>query len=142
MLDPRIKAAIAACGRSGETDCGSRAIPGDSRDRFSRDEHERVHVFIVLADVEWGRSYEVRVRWFGPDGGVSARFTKRALTPELAVPGYTLSADFWVVTKTMRPGRWRAEVAVNGEVEAERTFEVVASTRARGGSLAPPRWPS
>jgi hypothetical protein len=30
----------------------------------------------------------------------------------------------------MRPGRWRAEIAVNGEVEAERTFEVIASVRA------------
>lgn len=142
MLEPAVKAAVAACERSGWTGCGSRAIPGEPRDQFSRDEHERVHVFIVLADVEPGRSYEIRVRWLGPDGGVAARVTKRVFSPEPAPPGFTLTADFWVEVRTIRPGRWRVEVAVNGDVEADRTFEVVASARAHGWPHASLRRPS
>ena len=137
MLEPRVKAAIAACEQSGETGCGSRAIPGEPREQFSQSENERVHIFVTLGDVEPGRSYEMRVRWFGPDGGVTARMTKRLFSPELALPGFVLTGDFWLEVRTIRPGRWRVEIAVNGEVEADRTFEVVASARAHGAPLAP-----
>jgi hypothetical protein len=132
-----MKAAIAACERSGETACGSRAIPGEPREQFSQSENERVHVFVTLGDVEPGRSYEMRVRWIGPDGGVTARMTKRLFSPELALPGVTLTGDFWLEVRTIRPGRWRVEVAANGEVEADRPFEVVASARAHGAPRSP-----
>jgi hypothetical protein len=63
--------------------------------------------------------------------------TKRLLSPELALPGFVLTGDFWLEVRTIRPGRWRVEVAVNGEVEADRTFEVVALARPHGMPLAP-----
>jgi len=129
MADPAVKAAIAACKQSGETDCETHAVPGEPRDQFSREEHERVHVFIILGDVEPQRSYEIQLRWFGPDGGMAARFTRRAITPSLAARGFTVTADYWLETKAMRPGRWKAEIAVNGEVEAERTFDLVGAAR-------------
>jgi hypothetical protein len=141
MLEPAVEAAVAACERSRGTRCGERATPGEARARFSRDENERVHVFVVLGDIEAGASYEIRVRWLGPDGGVAARMAMRLRTPEPTLHAATLTADFWLDAKTMRPGRWRAEVAVNGEVEAERTFEVIGlarSLRARARAVAPP----
>ena len=56
--------------------------------------------------------------------------TKRMISPEPA-QGMTMSGDFWVEIARLRPGPWRVEVAVNGDVEAERAFEVIGSTRAQ-----------
>jgi hypothetical protein len=126
-----VATAVAACERSGGgTTCKERRTPGEPQDRFSRDANERVHVFVGLTDLESRRWYECTVRFFGPDGGVFARVTKRILSPDPVHPSQQLFFIFESPTRAMRPGRWRAEIAVNGEVEAERTFEVIASVRA------------
>jgi hypothetical protein len=126
-----VATAVAACERSGGgTACKERRTPGEPQDRFSRDANERVHVFVSLIDLEPRRWYECTVRFFGPDGGVFARVTKRIQSPDPVHPSHQLFFIFESSARAMRPGRWRAEIAVNGEVEAERTFEVIASVRA------------
>src|SRR5262249_59943954 len=104
----------------------SRRVPGEPGDEYSPDEHDRVHVCVTLAVIESGSSYETRIRWFGPDGGVAARMTERYITPQ-GFSGLSINLDFWADVKKLKPGRWRVEVAVNGEVEAERTFEGIGS---------------
>ncbi|HEY7140118.1 MAG TPA: hypothetical protein VIE44_08480 [Methylomirabilota bacterium] len=132
MLDPRLKVVIGACERNRLPDCRSRLVPGEPRDQFSQAEHDKVHVYVTLAVVEAGRAYDTRIRWFAPDGGVAARMTQRHVVPRPSLPGLRLTGDFWAEVKKLRPGRWRVEVAVNDEVEAERTFEVIGSTRTDG----------
>lgn len=136
---PDVTAAIAMCEQmfGSEGHCRIDTTPGAELDRFTREEHERVYVFVVLRDLQPGRLYEVSSRWFGPDGGVTARASKRLTVPDSAKPSLSLDLQFWSALRTMRPGRWRVEIAVNGEVEADRTFEVIGSTRAQG----PPRQP-
>src|SRR5262249_19892085 len=111
--------------------CERETTPGRERDRFSPDEHERVYAFVVLQDLEPARSYEISARWYGPDGGVAARATKRLIVPQAAKPSFTIELYFWSAAKTLKPGRWRVEITINGDVEANRAFEVIGSTRAQ-----------
>ena len=134
-----MKAAIDSCRRSGGVECGRRARPGRPQERFVREENGRVHVFVTLGDVEPGRIYECRTRWLGPDGGMAMRQELRVIAPDPAERGHSLMFDFWADTPGMASGRWRVEVAVNGELEAERAFEVVAPAPAEDLQAASPR---
>jgi hypothetical protein len=130
LADTITAGAVAECERmGGGTPCRDIRTPGEPQDRFSRDSNERVYVFVTLKNLEPRRSYECRARFFGPDGGVFARVTQRMLTSDRLPLSYELFVIFESGTRAMRPGRWKVEVAVNGEVEAERTFEVIGSTR-------------
>jgi hypothetical protein len=134
-----LAAAVAACERSGGgTGCRERRTPGEPRDRYSRDENERVHVFVTVTDLQPRRWYECRVRFYGPDGGIFARLTKRVQAPDPLHASHELFFVFESATRSMRPGRWRVEIAVNDEVEGERTFEVVGSARAQDTPADPP----
>src|SRR5262249_1939397 len=114
LLRPDIKTSIAMCEQmlGPEGRCGRETTPGPERDRFSPDEHERVYAFVVLQDLEPARSYEVSARWYRPDGGVTGRATKRLIVPQAAKPSFTIELHFWSAVKTLKPGRWRVEIAI------------------------------
>jgi hypothetical protein len=130
LADAATAAAVASCERSGGgTSCKERWVPGEPQERFSRDANERLHVIVALTDLEPRRRYECSIRLFGPDGGLAARLTKRLQSPDSVNPIHRLTFIFDSATGSMRPARWKVEITVNGDVEGERTFEVVGSAR-------------
>ncbi len=143
LTDASTAAAVASCERSGGgTGCRERWTTGEPQDRFSRDANERLHVVVVLADLEPRRRYECSLRLFGPDGGMYVRATKRLESPQLIHSSLRLTFVFESATGAMRPGRWKVEITVNGEVEGERMFEVVGSARVQSPTEPPSSSPA
>jgi hypothetical protein len=143
LADSETAAAVASCERSGGgTSCKEHWVLGDPQDRFSRDANERLHVVVALTDLEPRRRYECTIRLFDPDGGLVARLTKRLQSPDSVHPKHRMTFVFDSATGTMRPGRWKVEIAVNGDVEGERTFEVVGSARVQPPAAPPSASPA
>jgi hypothetical protein len=83
---------------------------------------------LTIKGVEPERRYTVGFRLFDPKGEMRARHTMFYDVPRHLQPSFE-----WQPHITWSPqdprnwdlGRWRVEIAVNGKVEATRTFEVV-----------------
>ena len=125
--EPGMRDVIAECERSRSRHCGDRAIAGETRSRFVRGEDERVHLFVGIRGLEGGRAYELRARWFGPDGGMVARVTDTLYTPVNLHRNVVYHVRFSAVVNLLPAGLCRVELSIDGEVEAERVFEVVTS---------------
>jgi hypothetical protein len=129
---PGVQAAIAQCEHQGWERCREFKKPADSRTYFVRTQDEQVFVFVKLGGLEPDRAYEVRFRLFDPEGNMRMRVSTPFHIPSGALPDFNLDFVFqWGPPdpSTWQLGRWRVEVAVNGQVEGERTFEVVDRTR-------------
>jgi hypothetical protein len=127
--DPTMREAIDACERSGGGRCLSRSTPGEPRNRFFRGDDGQVYVYVHLVGLEGGRVYDLRVRWFGPDRGVTSVMRQVLHTPPKLHRNFSFSVHFSVPVSRMAVGRWQVEISINGEVESERTFEVADPAR-------------
>jgi hypothetical protein len=132
LANPIVQSLVAECQRKGEAHCGERLVPADSRTEFVRTQDKRIVSFVELGGVEPGRAYEVRFRLFDPAGNLRERATFSLHVPSSFPPNATLIYEYsWAPQDpaTWQLGRWRLEIAVNGQVESEGTFEVVDRAR-------------
>lgn len=126
LADPATRAAIASCEKQGFSRCHERRKPADSRTQFSRTRDERVFAHVTLGGLHPEQDYECAVRWIGPDGGVRARLARTLRTPAGIPQDFVYNCTFdWRLRDSLTElGRWRVEIAINGQVEGDRSFEV------------------
>ena len=127
LAHPIVRDSVARCERLKEPRCGDRIAGIETRTTFALSPDTRVVSLVVLKGLEAGRRYEVRSRLFDPRGDIRARLTLAYdLPPRAPLPeGFDLNVHFDWNLRNPELGRWRVEIAVNGNVEGERTFEVV-----------------
>jgi hypothetical protein len=125
--EPVLRAAIDSCEKQGFRNCHERKKPGDARTQFSRTKDDRVFAYVSMGGLRPERDYECAVRWIGPDGGVRARLARAFRTPAGLPQDFTYNCTFdWRLRGSLSEiGRWRVEIAINGQVEGERSFEVI-----------------
>jgi hypothetical protein len=131
LAHPVIRDSVARCEQLKEPRCRDRITGVETSTTFARSETTRIVTLVVLRGLEAGRRYDVRGRLFDPRGDTRARMTVAYDLPPSPLPeGFDLKVHFhWVVSNppSRDLGRWRVEVTVNGNVEGERTFEIVES---------------
>ena len=128
-----MQAVIAQCEALGLLNCGKNAEPVDDLRAFDRTKHSVVYTFIILSGLTANRSYEVGWTLLDPRGELQSRHSLSIETPRNWQYSYTLDIRRnWFPTnpQTWALGRWRIEITVNGQLEAERTFEVIGSGEA------------
>ncbi len=132
LADPAIQALIAQCEAAGEP-CEADFNPVDDLRVFDRTIHSRVMTFITLSGLIANRTYEVGWTLFDPRGELQARSSSVIRAPANWPPSYTMVFRFFwypVSPETWAVGRWRIEITINGQLEAERSFEVIGSADA------------
>jgi hypothetical protein len=107
------------------TSCGESAQPGDSRTQFSRARDDQALVFVQVQGVEPDRDYELTVRWFAPDGGLVGRVSQTVRAPARFPPASSIRFYPFMTLQNRALGRWRVQIAINGQDEGERSFKVV-----------------
>jgi hypothetical protein len=128
LSDPVIQPVIAQCEQQGGMHCRESTGPANSRTKFVRTQDDKLIAFVKLGGLEWNRDYAVRFRLFDPDGNMRSRSIFSQHIPSAFPPDGTLDfAFFWTAPDPIawQLGKWRVEIAVNGQVEVERTFLVV-----------------
>jgi len=128
LADPAIQSIIAECERQGATHCRQPTELANVRTKFDRAQDDMVAGVVILGGLESNRDYTVRFKLFDPNGDTRMRATISVHIPPSFPAQGTIQPNFcWVPPdpSTWQLGSWRVEVAVNGEVEGERTFEVV-----------------
>ena len=128
LADPNTQAIIKQCEELGSLRCKETWQEIDNRNQFSRDEHEAVYTAIHFYGLRGNRTYTIVYRLYGPNDELQERYT----IPMHMPPSWPLAerrSIFFVwfpVDPAIWPlGRWRVEVFVNGQLETERSFEVV-----------------
>lgn len=126
LADPTWQRVTAWCRQQGGASCGEIWNPADLRTNFSRPRDEKIVVFVDLTGVEPDRRYEFRFRWFEPDGALRGRNSQFMHSPQVIPQKFTMFAGSELALGPKTPtGRWRVEIAINGQVEGERLFEIV-----------------
>ena len=130
LASPALQAIIAQCEARGWSDCDKSVEPTDDLRVFDRTKHSAVHTIVILSELTANRSYEAGWKLFDPRGELQSRYSFSADTPASWQASYTLDFRFsWspINPQTWTLGRWRIEITVNGQLEAERSFEVIGS---------------
>ena len=132
LADPAVQAVIAQCEADGEP-CDTDVDPVDDLRVFDRTLHSRVITFVSLSGLIANRTYEAGWTLFDPRGELQARFSSVFRAPANWPPSYSMDFRFFwypVSPETWAVGRWRIEITINGQLEAERSFEVIGSAEA------------
>lgn len=128
LASPAAQSLIAQCEQQGGGHCREDTVPANSRTKFVRAQDDKLWAFVYIGGLEWNRDYAVRFRLFDPDRNLRARAIAQIHTPSTLPPDFTATFHFsWAPPDPPRwqLGQWRIEIAVNGQVEVERTFLVV-----------------
>ena len=128
LADPAIQAFIAQCEAAGTKFCDTKHGPVDDLRVFDRTIHSQVNTFVVLSGLIANRTYEVGWTLFDPRGELQSRKFDVYRTPANWPPSHSVVSWFrWypVSPETWAAGRWRIEITINGQLEAERSFEVI-----------------
>ena len=138
LADPNVQAIINQCEELGGSHCNEIWEEIDNRNQFSRDKHENVYTVVHLSGLHANRTYTIEYRLYNPRDELQERHTVPLHMP----PSWTLSdtQSTYFVWSPVDPaawplGRWRVEIFVNGQLETERSFDVVANESAK---LEPP----
>jgi len=133
VLDnPAVQSLIAQCEQKGGEHCREETGPANSRTKFVRTQDDTVWAFVYIGGLERDRDYTVRIRLFDPERNMRQRMITSMHTPTVLPPDFTVNFYFsWAPPDpaTWQLGKWRIEIAVNGQVEIERTFHVVDQTQ-------------
>jgi len=128
LASPAIQSIIAECERQGGVNCRETTELTDFQTRFVRTQDDMVVAILILGGLESNRDYTLRYKLFDPNGDMRTRLVYSShIPPSFPVNG-TITAHFNYVPpnpSTWQLGSWRIEIAVNGQVVGERTFEVV-----------------
>ena len=128
LANPAIQSIIAECERQGGVNCREYTELANFQTRFVRTQDDRVVTILILGGLESNRDYTVRYKLFDPKDGMRARLVYSCHIPPSFPVNETITVHFNYVPpnpSTWQLGSWRIEIAVNGQVEGERTFEVV-----------------
>ena len=131
---PRIQALIKQCEEVGGGHCNEHWKPIDNRVQLSRNKHEAVYTVIDLYGLQGNRTYTIEHRLYNPNDELQGRHSVVLHLP----PSWELSdtQNTYFVWSPADPatwplGRWRIEIFVNGQLETERSFEVVGNGSAK-----------
>jgi hypothetical protein len=120
---------VAQCERQKLPNCRSYIAGVETQTTFARSRGTQVVAVVFLKGLESSRRYEVQGQLVDPRGDRRARVVYVWDLPREVSPDFHLDVSFtWSFPSDPRAvslGRWRIEIAVNGIVEGERTFEVI-----------------
>ena len=134
LADPSLQAIIKQCEEMGSPRCTESWQEVDNRSQFSRDKHENVYTVIHLSGLRRNHTYTIEYRLYDPNAELQARLTIALLMPPSWTLADTQSTYFvWspIDTANWMLGRWRVELLVNGQLETERSFNVVENGSAK-----------
>jgi len=128
VKNPAVQWLIAQCEQQGGGHCREDTVPANSRTKFVRTQEDTVWAFVSLGGLESERDYAVRLCLFDPEGNMRWRMIFSMHTPRVLPPNFTVTVNYsWSPPDpaAWQLGKWRIEITVNGQVETERTFQVV-----------------
>lgn len=128
LSNPVWQSIFAQCEEQGGKHCREQTVLANTRTKFVRKQDDKLFAFVQLGGVKGNREYTVRFRLFDPDGNLRARANLSQHIPSPFPPDAFANYQFnWTPPHptAWQLGKWRIEIAVNGQVEVERTFLVV-----------------
>jgi hypothetical protein len=132
LSNPIMQSVFAQCEQQGGIHCREDTVPVNSRTKFARPQDDKFCAFVKLGSIERNRDYAVRFRLFDPDSNIRVRsFYSQHIPSAFPLNATANFTFFWTPPDptAWQLGKWRIEIAVNGQVEIERTFKVIESKR-------------